>query len=260
MRMILALALMGSMAAPANAHNFADLLPGTYTNTEQSYFQGEAGEEADPWLGVSIVRNDDGSFRLQRVDAFGEARGPVHDGSVAMQGELTALTLDSCTRLFAADGDEFVLQSSEGECGDQGVISRLGPNGMTLSGRNDRHLDMRRARPVSCWISVRKTDPVPEGESEWTFDNGLMMHDQGGRIRAGGGDSGAPVAIARMRNVVWPAPSRNRPSLVLYIHTEDDPDRAVSYSWADPSANRIGINLRWMQASCTVQSEDDSGS
>ena len=52
MRMILALAMMGSMAAPASAHDFADLLPGTYTNTEQSYFQGEAGEEADPWLGV----------------------------------------------------------------------------------------------------------------------------------------------------------------------------------------------------------------
>lgn len=260
MRMILAMAVMGSMAAPALAHDFADLLAGTYTNTEQSYFQGEAGEEPDPWLGVSIARNDDGSFTLQRVDAFGEGQAEPHGGSVDNRGELTALAIDDCTRLFAADGEDFVLQSSEGECGDQGVISRLGPNGMTLSGPGDRHLDMRRARPVSCWISVRKTDPVPEGESEWTFDNGLIMHDQGGRIRAGGGESGAPVAIARMRNVVWPAPSRNRPSLVLYIHTEDDPDRAVSYSWADPSADRIGINLRWMQASCTVQSEEDGGS
>jgi hypothetical protein len=29
-------------------------------------------------------------------------------------------------------------------------------------------------------------------------------------------------------------------------------DRAVSYAWADPSADRIGITLRWMQAICTL--------
>ena len=27
--------------------------------------------------------------------------------------------------------------------------------------------------------------------------------------------------------------------------------RAVSYGWADPGAKRLGINLRWMQASCS---------
>jgi hypothetical protein len=54
-----------------------------------------------------------------------------------------------------------------------------------------------------------------------------------------------------MRNVVW-AQGPNRPSVVLYVHTPDDPDRAAAYSWADPDAKRIGINLRWMQASCTI--------
>ena len=42
----------------------------------------------------------------------------------------------------------------------------------------------------------------------------------------------------------------NNPSLVLYIHRPDQPDHAVSYSWADPKADRIGINLRWVQANC----------
>ena len=53
-----------------------------------------------------------------------------------------------------------------------------------------------------------------------------------------------------MRNVRWPY-GNNRPSLVLYAYRPDK-DRAVSYAWADPSAQRIGINLRWMQASCTL--------
>ena len=53
-----------------------------------------------------------------------------------------------------------------------------------------------------------------------------------------------------MRNVTWPYGS-NRPSLVPYAYRSGE-DRAVSYAWADPSAERIGINLRWMQASCTL--------
>jgi len=55
-----------------------------------------------------------------------------------------------------------------------------------------------------------------------------------------------------MRNVIWPPPTTNKPSIVLYIHKPDEPDRAESYSWADPGATRIGINLRWVQASCGI--------
>ena len=61
----------------------------------------------------------------------------------------------------------------------------------------------------------------------------------------------AAFLVLRLRSVAWPPPSRNRPSLVLYVHTLDEPNRAVSYSWADPAAQLIGINLRWVQASCT---------
>lgn len=109
---------------------------------------------------------------------------------------------------------------------------------------------LRRARPVTCWGSSLKSTPRPDGSDDWTFDAKLRMHDQGGRVRFGGADGSRPVVL-RIRNVVWPS-GPNRPSLVLYVHTPEDPDRAVSYSWADPEARRIGINLRWMQTSCTI--------
>ena len=54
----------------------------------------------------------------------------------------------------------------------------------------------------------------------------------------------------KMRNVIWPSGS-NRPSLVLYAYCPGE-DRAVSYAWTDPLADRIGIKFRWMQASCTL--------
>ena len=258
MRMILLLALTTAIASPALGHELEDLLSGTYTNTEQSYFQGEAGKEADPWLGLKIATNDDGNWRLQRVNAFSEPQAPAHDASIQRRGDLTALTIDQCTRLFRPEGEDFILESSEGHCDDRSVITRIAKSGLTLTDPEGYAVDMRRARSVSCWVSVRKIGELAEGE--WTSQNGLQIHDQGGRARAAGGDSGAPETIIRMRNVIWPPPSRNRPSLVLYVHRADKPVQAVSYSWADPGANRIGINLRWMQASCTIQAEDDGGS
>ena len=56
----------------------------------------------------------------------------------------------------------------------------------------------------------------------------------------------------KMRNVVWPT-GFNRDSLVLYAYRGEDEDRAVSYAWTSPDSDRIAINLRWMQASCTLE-------
>ena len=53
------------------------------------------------------------------------------------------------------------------------------------------------------------------------------------------------------RNVRWPPPFTNRLSLVLYAYTAEDTQRAAGYGWAEPDARRLGLYLRWMQASCT---------
>lgn len=110
--------------------------------------------------------------------------------------------------------------------------------------------ELRRARPFTCWASLLRPGADPRAEGAWTFQRGLALHDQGGRVKAGGGE--VPEVSLRIRNVIWPAGNRNRPSLVLYIH-RDDPDRAESYGWADPAARLLGINLRWVQASCTLE-------
>lgn len=108
---------------------------------------------------------------------------------------------------------------------------------------------LRRARTATCWSALLRDKRKPDGSEDWSFARGLKLHDGGGRVRVE--DAGAKGAVLRMRNVVWQS-GPNRPSLVLYIHTPDEPERAVSYAWADPGAKRVGINLRWMQASCTI--------
>ena len=102
----------------------------------------------------------------------------------------------------------------------------------------------RKARRFECWMTAMQRD------GEWTFRRGLEIHDQGGMVWLETEEKAPKQVGIKMRNVRWPY-GNNRPSLVLYAYRPDE-DRAVSYAWADPSAQRIGINLRWMQASCTL--------
>lgn len=120
---------------------------------------------------------------------------------------------------------------------------------MVLELAPGRVTTLRRGERWRCWVSLRRTQDKPDGGADWSFAANLAIHDQGGRVLAT--DPGAEGAVLRLRQVVWPPPSRNKPSLVLYVHRPDEPERAVSYSWADPQARLIGINLRWMQGSCS---------
>lgn len=110
------------------------------------------------------------------------------------------------------------------------------------------HHKNNRARPFSCWVSPQKED------GSYGFYPAQKTHDQGGRIWIEAQD-GHPRVGLKIRNVDWPY-GRNRPSLVLYAYKGDEEDKAVSYAWTDPEGKRIAINLRWMQASCTL---DENG-
>lgn len=110
------------------------------------------------------------------------------------------------------------------------------------------HHKNRKARSFSCWVAVERT----EGEG-WYFEPSATLFDQGGRVTITTDEAEPQSLMLKMRNVVWPF-GPNRPSLVLYVH-KDDPNRAESYAWTEPTGTRIAINLRWMQASCTLDED-----
>ncbi|WP_298468617.1 hypothetical protein [uncultured Erythrobacter sp.] len=132
-----------------------------------------------------------------------------------------------------------------------------GLSGDAVTGWRFKGSELRRARPFFCWVSVRKFAGKPDGSEDWTFIRNLPQFDQGGRILVPG-DGIAPDVTIRMRNVTWAKGSRNKPSLVLYVH-KADPVRAESYSWAAPESTMIGINLRWVQASCSKAQSKTKG-
>jgi len=105
------------------------------------------------------------------------------------------------------------------------------------------HHKNNKAASFNCWVSPQKSN------GEYAFFNDLKIHDQGGWIRLPATEDYEAIGL-RMRNVVWPI-GKNRPSRVLYAHRGDDEINAVSYAWTSENEPRIGINLRWVQASCT---------
>ena len=115
-----------------------------------------------------------------------------------------------------------------------------------------RNTELRKARPVSCWIAIRKDKPKADGSEDWFYQSGVMLHDQGGRAEVGGDDTGAQRVIIRLRNVTWDVGSTNKPVVTLYVHKPENPDHAEAYAWAAPDSARVGINLRWVQAGCSI--------
>jgi hypothetical protein len=241
-------ALLICIASPALAQP-APVAHGIFTNEEQVYFDGEAGRSPPPWTGIRIDPDAGGGLVWKTIDRFGTVLA-----SEPVVASATAWRIGGCTlTITSAPGDQTTFAPGSNACSGKPVPLRIDAAGMALRLPDGRETMLRRARPFVCWLTVKRDAPKPDGSEDWLFKANMATHDQGGRLRLGGGDSGAPEAIIRIRNVVWPEPTRNRPSIVLYVFTADDLNRAVAYGWADPGAVRVGINQRWMQASCTLQ-------
>lgn len=234
---------------PAGAHAASPEAQGIFTNEEQVYFDGEAGRTPPPWTGVRIEAGEGAGLIWNTVDRFGTV---LASETIAVSPEGWRIGGCALAVTRAADGTLRFAPQGKG-CEGRVVPLQIDAAGMTLRLADGRETMLRRARPFVCWLTVKRGAPKADGSEDWLFEANMITHDQGGRLRLGGGDTGAPEAIIRIRNVVWPQPTRNRPSLVLYVFTPDDTDRAVAYGWADPGAVRVGINQRWMQASCTLQ-------
>jgi hypothetical protein len=111
---------------------------------------------------------------------------------------------------------------------------------------------LRKARMFQCWVAVlrgAKHGDSGGGLNDWQFQRELLIHDQGGELAIRTDETPPRDFFLRLRAVEWPM-GANRASLTLYVHEKGN-DRALSYVWGEIEAQRLGINVRWLQASCT---------
>lgn len=257
--LLTSLAALALTTASPSAATLDQQLRGVYTNEEQAYFEKDAGRTPPPWIALNIEEKD-GDLVITRTDAFGKPVASPQKVTAATGAERDSLTVGNCTRYFDRTdaGWTFSAVQNRMRCNQDYQITGINADGLKLRFSDGTETQLKRARPVECWAAAKKVKPKADGSPDWLFAQKLKLHDQGGRVMIGGKESGAEPLILRMRAVYWPKPSTNRPSMVLYVHKPDNPDSAVSYSWADIDASRVGLNLRWMQASCTIKGAERS--
>lgn len=112
---------------------------------------------------------------------------------------------------------------------------------------------LRRAREFTGWAASRKTDAAEgaKGKDAYHFVGDLAFHDQGDRIAlvsSDGQDMGYTIELAQLvydRTKV--------PVLKLAVYEKGEDKKSLAYVWANPEAERIGINLGRMQVGLTLK-------
>jgi hypothetical protein len=223
-----ALLIAAQAASPPVAQDQQPKRISIYSNEEQVYFAKEAKQTAPPlvYLEVEQSANKHERAKVKGIDAFG--------AEVALPPGVQ---------------NDVAKSLPAGPSVNDGLFTTILEDGQLI------HL--RRARGATCWVAILKEKPKADGTPDWFFARDVKLHDQGGRALVGKDVADTKPVVIRMRNVTWQSTPNstaqtNKPSIVLYVHKPDQSDRAESYAWADPGAARIGINLRWMQASCGI--------
>jgi len=118
--------------------------------------------------------------------------------------------------------------------------------GTLLSGRaDDVPFKLMRGRPFSCYAALLK-----EGTTD-KYDGMLnvAMHDQGKLVRfrtEDGRDTKYTFELSQLRY------GQKVPVMKLALY-EDGKEQAFTYSWAETTSKKIGVNLRWIQVGCSLK-------
>jgi hypothetical protein len=101
-----------------------------------------------------------------------------------------------------------------------------------------------RCRPFKGWIAFRKEGT--EDKYEWIGN--LQLHDQGWKTRVILPDGTVTPYTVELSQVVF----EKRTAVMKLAIYEEGKSKAVTYNWTNPEAERIGVNLRWIQVGLTL--------
>jgi hypothetical protein len=110
------------------------------------------------------------------------------------------------------------------------------------------HAKLKKVRWFEGWTAILKTGETPLVNKDFTADEydgktKLLIHDQGGTVKL---NEKYTVQLAQLqhRSGLW---------VMTLSVIENSSGRKVAYTWTNPEAERLGINLRWLQSSFTLK-------
>ncbi len=239
------------------------MLPGFYSNANQAYFDGRRKvDDPQPRHDLLIeVAGDGFDITLSAPD------GTVMSSqrwSLAEDDQRRAVRMDIsdadgtplCPVWWSRDAAQFSAEG-DAECtegmGSPAALA-LGEQQFwwTSRGASDAAVKLHRARQFTCYADI----PGVGGGRDipYTRYDNLSLHDQGAETWFVDKD-GRNLGL-RLFNVDWPINNYDgyftRDSLVIYVieKLDDGSTKEHGYAFTLPEANRIGINLKWLLASC----------
>ena len=139
------------------------------------------------------------------------------------------------------DDDEIWIQDRATTAGGEYVFGHRGGEPHKL-----RRADAWTGFAVVRADGTESAEPAPD--SAFTVVRGLALHDEGDRVALVTADGRALGITVELAQLVYQASGTAILKLALY---RDGQDRAFAYTWADPEAKRVGLNLRWVQVGLT---------
>ncbi len=248
----------------------SEMLPGIYSTANQALFDARRSVAED-------ARHGNQTFRIERS---GE------DHQFAMKGDVAGKAVEY--RLSLVPGPSALELTAEIEHTDceinfrrraehfDGALNGSGCAGIGFTGMQVSHNEVwvqtaaidepfwyERAREFHCYADL----PGVSGGRDIPFEryDDIILHDKGGSHTFTTRDEEKRQLTITLQSITWHVLNEdngnfNRNSLVLYA-SETMPDGSrVShpYTFTEPSAERIGYNLRWMLVNCAITPRDEA--
>ena len=239
------------------------MLPGFYSNANQAYFDGRRKVDDPQSRHNLLIETADNGFHATLSAPDGSVISDQR-WSLAEDDQRQAVRMDVsdatgkplCPVWWTRDAAQFSA-TSDPECAE-GIDSpgalALGEQQMwwTPRGGSEAAVKLHRARQFTCYADI----PGVGGGRDipYTRYDNLSLHDQGAETWFVDKD-GRNLGL-RLFNVDWPINNYDgyftRDSLVIYVieKLDDGSTKEHGYAFTLPEANRIGINLKWLLASC----------
>jgi hypothetical protein len=243
------------------------MLPGFYSNANQAYFDGRRKVDNPQPRHNLLIETADNGFDVTLSAPDGTVMSNQR-WSLAEDDQREAVRMDIsdadgtplCPVWWARDAAQFSAEG-DAEC-TEGIDS---PASLALGeqqfwwirrGESESAVKLHRARQFNCYADI----PGVGGGRDIPYiryDN-LSLHDQGAETWFVDKD-GRNLGL-RLFNVDWPINNYDgyftRDSLVIYVieKLDDGSTKEHGYAFTLPEANRIGINLKWLLASCFMVS------
>lgn len=252
----------------------SELLPGIYSSANQALFDARRGI-------VEAERHGRDEFQIARLEAahsfslngsFAGAEvsyqislvpGPTAQELTAKLANAEGEMIEGCELHFKRRAEHYNGDAVGAACGD------LGFTGMQVS-RKEVWVEVvdkeepywyERAREFHCYADL----PGVSGGRDIPFEryDNITLHDKGKtHWFTTRGEEKREIGLT-LQAITWHVLNENngnfnRNSLVLYA-SERMPDGSTKshpYTFTEPSAERLGYNLRWMLVNCAITPRD----